>query len=123
MTAVWVRVDGYPRWCRLAVIGDEGHATGCLARISAAAQLDLTTRTPDQREVCGACWRDLAVRPAPRLSADELGNPAAVAVAGRDEPVPFAPGDTAWTEHSETRVLSQAETVALQDLLSGPVRR
>jgi hypothetical protein len=62
MTATWIRVDGYPNWCRLAVLGDDSHATACLARISSAAQLELTTRTPDPAEACGACWRDYLVR-------------------------------------------------------------
>ena len=82
MTAVWVRPVGHTRWCRLAVVGDASHATACLARISAAESLIVTTRQPDVRDACGACWRDLQVRRARsrtidlRPAARQLGVPA-----------------------------------------------
>lgn len=61
-TSAWIRPVGYDRWCRLAVIGDDSHATACLARISAREPMIVTTKQPDEHDTCGACWRDLEVR-------------------------------------------------------------
>lgn len=58
--AVFVRPVGYDRFCRLAVVGVERHATACLASIPAGEPVLITARRPV--ELCSACREDLRVR-------------------------------------------------------------
>lgn len=59
---VFVLATGYPRWCRLRVIGTTRHVTACLAAIDATESLLLTATVPPGDLLCSACAADLAVR-------------------------------------------------------------
>lgn len=60
--AVFIQPVGYSRYCRLLTIGNERHATACLARIAAYEPAILTARYPTDDKLCSACREDMRIR-------------------------------------------------------------
>jgi hypothetical protein len=120
--AVFIAPLGYGRYCRLAVIGLERHATACLASIPADEPVLLTARRPLDRHLCAACLADMRVREprgddltpwrgqigAPVLltverAAEELFGPVVSRTATPlERPEPTVDPVTAWDERSGT---------------------